>query len=89
MRHRIRGRYYDVVKVRRIDAEGALGECDPPEKKNKQICILRTLKGKELLRILIHEALHAGLWDITEETVDELSTDLANLIFKEMTWETQ
>ena len=84
MRHRIRGRYYDVVKVSRISADGALGECDSPTKKKKQIRILKKLEGLELLRVLLHEAIHAGLWDLDEETVDELSTDLANLIWKEM-----
>jgi len=84
MRHRIRGKYYDVLRVKRVSADGALGECDAPTKKNKQIRILQKLRGKELLRVLLHEAIHAGLWDLDEETVDELSTDLANLIYKEM-----
>jgi hypothetical protein len=58
--------------------------CDGPTERNKRIQVLRTLKGVDLLEVLIHEGLHACLWDLDEEAVGEIAVDLARMIFKEM-----
>lgn len=56
------------------------GHCDAPNVKNKTIKVLKSLNGREKLDVLIHEALHAGLWHIDEEYVEMLGTDLARFI---------
>ena len=58
------------------------GLCDPPEKKKKAIQIDKKLEGEEKLEVLLHEMLHAGLWDLSEEAVEELATDLARELTK-------
>jgi hypothetical protein len=74
---------WEFVRVPRLK-NGDRGECDPPTKKNKQIRILKRLKGEELLEVRIHEIIHAGLWDIDEDAVAELSRDAARAIWKWM-----
>ena len=61
-----------------------LGDCDAPQTKNKQIRILSSLEGQEKLRVLLHEFLHAALWDLDEEVIEEISSDAARLIWKEI-----
>jgi len=82
MRHKIRGRFWQVRKVPFLGKK--LGDCDAPQTKNKQIRILSSLEGQERLRVLLHESLHAGLWDLDEEVIEELSSDIARLIWKEI-----
>lgn len=53
------------------------GLCDAPDTKGKTIKIESKLEGEEKLEVLIHEMLHAGLWDLAEEAVAELAVDLA------------
>lgn len=53
------------------------GLCDAPSTKGKTIKIAKHLEGEERLEVLIHEMLHAGLWDLAEEAVAELAKDLA------------
>ena len=38
----------------------AMGDCDPPHKRGKEIRIRRSLRGLDLLDTAIHELLHAG-----------------------------
>lgn len=56
------------------------GDCDPPGMRDRKIRIDRQLTGREKLRVLIHEALHAADWSKSERTVDQLSRDLARII---------
>lgn len=58
------------------------GLCDAPDTKGKTIKIGHKLKGEEKLEVLLHEMLHAGLWDLSEEVVAELAADLARELTK-------
>lgn len=58
------------------------GDCESPYDKGKTIRISKTLAGQEKLEVLLHEMLHAGVWDLSEEAVDELSTDMAQVLYK-------
>lgn len=80
-KHRIRGKMYDVVGVRNLKADG---ECDPPTSKGKQIRIASRCKGLRRLVVLLHEGLHASLWDLDEEAVTEIAEDLGRMIWREM-----
>ena len=83
MRHKIRGKIWSLEYVRRLPM-GARGSCDAPTKHAKKIKIKQSLKGILKLDTIIHECLHAGLWDLDEEAVEELAADLARVIWKEM-----
>lgn len=80
-KHKIRGRMYDVVQVRNLKADG---ECDPPTQAGKQIRIASRCKGARRLVVLLHEGLHAALWDLDEEAVTEIAEDLGRMIWREM-----
>lgn len=80
-KHKIRGRMYDVVEVRNMRADG---ECDPPTSKGKQIRIASRCKGLRRLVVLLHEGLHASMWDLDEEAVTEIAEDLGRMIWREM-----
>lgn len=63
---------------------GDHGECDPPHAKGKAIRITsRTLSESSELDVLIHEALHACLWDIDHDAIDETAHDLTRLLLRE------
>ena len=83
MRHKIRGKIWTLEYVRRLP-EGARGSCDAPTRPDKKIKIKQSLRGLIKLDTIIHEGLHAGLWDLDEEAVTELASDLARMIWKEM-----
>ena len=53
------------------------GECDPPCRKKKKIKIRPDLSSDHLLRVAIHEMLHAADFWKSEEWVDQTSADLA------------
>lgn len=59
-----------------------IGTCDEDD---RIIDIHPKLKGKEMLATLIHEALHASLSDLCEESVDQVSNDLARLVLRTKT----
>ena len=80
-KHKIRGRMYDVVEVRNLKADG---ECDPPTQAGKQIRIASRCNGVRRLVVLLHEGLHAALWDLDEEAVTEIAEDLGRMIWREM-----
>jgi hypothetical protein len=89
MRHKIRGKIWNVRRVpnlgKFLDLGQTRGSCDPPDKKNKEIKILSSLRGQELIEVLIHEGLHAAFWDIDETVIEQVADDLARLLAKEIT----
>jgi hypothetical protein len=81
MRHKIRGKMWNVRRVPNLG--NARGSCDPPTKPNKEIKILSSLRGQEFLEVLLHEILHAALWDLDEQAVSETAEDAARAIWRE------
>lgn len=74
----IRGRLWRVMFTRlRGQADGY---CDHPATARRRIRIHSGLPAERELTVLIHEALHAGLWDLSEEAVTELAEDLSGLL---------
>jgi hypothetical protein len=82
LRHKLAGKYWDVVYVPNLSSRG---KCDPPEKKGKKITVHMSMRGQELMEILIHECLH-GIWfkGFSEEFVTEAADDISRLIWKEL-----
>ena len=87
MTHNLNGNRYELVYVDTIpgDELGLLcGLCDPPDTKQKKIYIKRDIDLPMLVDTCIHEALHACLWCLAEDTVETVATDIARLLIKEL-----
>jgi hypothetical protein len=80
MQIRIRGKVWKVTTNVRL--RNASGSCDHPTTTGKTIKIDKKLEGQDKLDVLIHEMIHAGMWDLCEETVGELSTDIARALWR-------
>lgn len=83
MRIRIRHKYWNLRYVTNFKD---YGECEGPDIPNKTIRIRAGLSPQRELQTLVHELLHAGLWDVSEETVDFASEDIAGKL-SQMGWE--
>ena len=79
----IRGRRWRLIEG--SPGRGCDGQCSPPTLPGKTITIPRRVRRnrRHYLRILLHECMHAGLWDLDETTIDDLSTDLARILEQE------
>ena len=58
------------------------GECESPCEKNKLITLRDDLAGKDKLDTIIHEALHACLWDLDEEAVHGTAKGIATFLWR-------
>lgn len=74
MKITIRDEEWSLRFVTGEELRDCLGDCD---KHNKTIRVLKTLRGRELLRVVAHELLHACGWHLSEAFVDATSTDMA------------
>jgi len=81
MRVRLRGRHWQLVRVKNLEARG---DIDSPNIKDKRIRVNIKIKDdtEELLEVVIHECLHGLVWDLSEETVQESAVDLAKILYK-------
>jgi hypothetical protein len=75
----IRGKRYrfEVRKLRRVR-----GLCDHPETKNKTVYIDSRERGKRLLATIIDELIHCAIWEIQNDIVDEISDDMADVLWR-------
>jgi hypothetical protein len=76
---KMRGRRYNfsVKKLRAVR-----GLCDHPKTKNKTVYIDSRESGKKLLATLIDELIHCAIWEIQNEIVDEISDDMAEVLWR-------
>jgi hypothetical protein len=81
-RVKVRRRWWMLLSLRWSD--GNQGYCDNPETPAKQIRVLDTLEGREMLDTLLHEIFHAGNWDIKEEAVNEFCSDAAKILYDKL-----
>jgi hypothetical protein len=58
------------------------GECDHPSVCHKEIRIACRLRRfpRAWTDALIHEILHAAHWELSEEAVDQLASDIARIL---------
>lgn len=76
----IRGRRYRLIYARLPhDADGI---CDAPDTEGKRIRIRRSLRGRRELDTLIHEMLHAAMWDLDESAVHDTAHDIAAVLWR-------
>jgi len=75
-----RGTAYSIHwRKPRIKAAG--GTCDSPNKKNPAIEIWPGLNDKNLVRVLIDEAIHACMWDIDNDAVAQTSAAISDFLW--------
>lgn len=59
-----------------------LADCDAPTDTDKEIRLEQGLRGLNELTTVIHEGLHACLWDLDETAVEESASDIARLLWR-------
>jgi len=77
----IRGKRWRILH-RRLKHED--GWCDKPDVKDKAITIDPRCRSNDAryLEVVLHEALHAAVWDLDEEVVAEYARDVARLLHR-------
>jgi len=80
MKVKVRGKFWNLVFTAKGLPENTRGLCDPPTAKNKTIRIEPGQTPLLELDTIIHELIHAGLWDLDEEAVEELATDITVIL---------
>lgn len=58
------------------------GDCDPPHQPGKEIRVSSTLRGEELLEVLLHELVHAAGWHLDESFVERFAADVARALWR-------
>lgn len=79
MRARLRGKYYQIVRA--TLSKGTLGLCDFCMK-TITISTAKRVKDELELDTIIHECLHACQPDLAEETVEEVASDIARVLWR-------
>lgn len=77
----IRGKRWRLLFTRELSHQH-LGECDHPSTRNKAIRIRKSLRGELRLDTLIHETLHAGYPDMSEDAINQVASDVARVLWK-------
>jgi len=85
-RHTILGKRWSFRFVPHL-GKHKRAECDAPHVQGKEIRIATRYRGKELIELVLHESLHAGLWQLDEETVTQLARDLAKVLSSQEIWQ--
>jgi hypothetical protein len=75
---KIRGKKWTLAT---IPLDGFYGFCDHPSTKSRQITIDPNQRGLSILDTIIHELIHAALPDLREDTVEEVATDIARVLW--------
>ena len=79
MRCKLRGRYWSIVRA--ILPRSTLGLCDYA-KRTITISTARKVRGELELDTTIHELIHACQPDLAEETVEEVASDIARVLWR-------
>jgi hypothetical protein len=79
---KIKDKMWTVRLVKSKDMPRSYGECDDPSVSKPEIWINRNLKQKDMLDTTIHEVLHATHPELSEESVAETATVVANVLYK-------
>lgn len=79
MTHVFRGRRFIISAER---PRKMRGYCEDPKSPEKMINIPVRGKSQDNLTTIIHEGLHACLWDTAEDSVEETSESIAKLLWR-------
>lgn len=78
IRFKMRGKYATLEHTENLDKK-LLGECDVTK---RRIRVRESLSGTLWLDTTIHELLHLAFWDLDEEVVNQVATDMAKALTK-------
>jgi len=76
----IRGRAYTVRHAGELPT-GRVGECSHPNSPTPSLVTKKGLRGHFRMETILHEGLHASLWDLDEDAVNETAAALADLLW--------
>ena len=79
MRCKLRGKYWSIVRA--ILPRSTLGLCEWSSRKIT-ISIARKVRGELELDTTIHELIHACQPDLAEDTVEEVASDIARVLWR-------
>jgi hypothetical protein len=86
--HCFRGKRYKIVwhkpKGCKNDPKNyeRWAQCSPPWARGKRIMVWPKLKGFKLMHALVDEAIHACVWDLDNDAVDEISHDISKFLWR-------
>jgi hypothetical protein len=86
--HIFRGSRYKIVwhkpKPGKLDPKNheRWGTCSAPRAKGKRIVIWPKLKDHNLLITLLDESIHACAWDLDNDSVGEISSDIGRFLWR-------
>ena len=80
--HKFRGKTYHIkwLDQPRYSGGDCDGACSTPEKAT--IELKKKLRQKRLLKVAIDEGVHACLWDLDNDAVDEISESIHALLWR-------
>lgn len=78
----LRGKRWKIRELPASKLPQRDGECDHPNLARKEIRLRNNLGSKRKLEIALHEGLHACLWDLDEEAIEEIAHDLARMVWR-------
>jgi hypothetical protein len=82
MRAKIRGKYWRIEFASPGPKADGICDRDGQQLPKQTIRIKPGLAPEREMAVIIHELMHAGLWDLAEDPVDELSSDIARILTK-------
>lgn len=77
---KMRGHVWRLSKVRK--GSDYDGKCVGPHVRGKQMLLSLGAGTRHELEIVIHESLHACVWDLDEEAVGESALDIAAFLWR-------
>ncbi len=80
--HCIRGKRYFIEFAPPSKMGPNDGTCESPYDKEKTIRISTGLAPTRELDVIIHELLHAALWDLDEKAIEETAKDISHLLWR-------
>ena len=75
----VRGHVWKLGKIR---DKGERGACEAPDVPGREIDFPIHGGTRKDLDTIVHELLHAAMWDIDEEAVYETATDIAKVLWR-------
>ena len=79
--HCFNGKRYRILWRK---ARLAQGSCDSPKTpaSNRNIFVNPNGTEKDRINVLIHETIHACVWNLDEDTVKQTADDITNFLYK-------